>query len=66
MFKFLKTLFAGDGGSNGIKDKTEMNARIVETTPGYFVLFNSGSPVGTYSRARDARRGALRRGLTLA
>lgn len=42
-----------------------MTARIVNTQSGV-ALYVGSTPVATYSRARDARRGAARRGLTLA
>jgi hypothetical protein len=48
--------------------ENDMTATIVEKKNGKFGLFipKTGEEVGTYSRARDARRGAARRGLELA
>jgi hypothetical protein len=71
MFKFLKILFGIDylidGGTKVItqKDNT-MTAQIVPTATGGANLVTRNGIVATYARARDARRGALRRGLTLA
>lgn len=48
--------------------ENDMTATIVEKKNGKFGLFvpKTGEEIGTYSRARDARRGAARRGLELA
>lgn len=47
--------------------KEENMARIIQTNEfGRAQLFVDGVLVGSYSRARDAKRGAARRGLTLA
>lgn len=41
-------------------------ANIYPTSNGFVLLDEQGQSVGTYSRRRDAVRGANRRGLTLA
>lgn len=52
---------------NGPKPQKETNmARIVPISANQHGLYNDGQLVGTYARARDAKRGAARRGLTLA
>ena len=47
------------------KEKT-MTAKIIETTDGYVLLDKSDLTIGTYSRRRDAVRGAARRGFSIA
>lgn len=44
--------------------ENDMRATIEDTTNG-FVLWLGSQKLGTYSRRRDARRGALRRGLSV-
>lgn len=43
-----------------------MTAKIIETTDGYALLDKSDLTIGTYSRRRDAVRGAARRGFSVA
>lgn len=64
MFKFIRNLFT-DGGTQ-VKEIKDMTARIETTTYGAALkAAKTGLIIATYSRARDARRGAARRGLTL-
>ncbi len=63
MFKFLKAVF----GADYLFNMGEKNvARITTNNEGKAVLYSDGEAIGTYSRARDAKRAALRRGLTIA
>jgi hypothetical protein len=39
--------------------------KVIETTDGFNLVDRQGVIIGTYSRARDARRGARRRGLAV-
>lgn len=48
-----------------MKDDT-MTATIIETPTGYVLEDKSGLPIATYSRRRDAVRGASRKGFTVA
>lgn len=50
----------------GLSGETEMIARIQKLPTDKFALVTGGTVVGTYSRKRDAVRGASRRGLTVA
>jgi hypothetical protein len=71
MFKGIVNWFKGEGvremvpGGTNTGENT-MTAKIAPTSDGKFVLFTRGETVGTYSRKRDAVRGANRRGLTIA
>lgn len=61
MFNIIKNLFK--------TEKTDMFAMITETTEGFRLSNRYGEPIPglpTYSRARDARRGATRRGFAVA
>ena len=62
MFKFLKTFFTTN------TTETPMFAKITEFNGRFFITDRSGlALVDTdYSRARDAKRGALRRGFAVA
>lgn len=65
MIKFLKNLF----GINHLESfgETTMKATIVPLPTGEFGLMDrQGFLVQQYSRARDARRGAARRGFVVA
>lgn len=60
IFTNLKAFFTENVGVNTM-------ATIKELSNGKFALLDrQGFTVGSYSRARDARRGALRRGLAVA
>lgn len=70
MFNKFKTWFFGTeqvvGGivNEGVRD---MTATITPVTGNKFALVTrTGEVVSTYARARDAKRGAARRGLVLA
>ena len=47
-------------------EETIMTASIITTNDGRFGLLTRDGIVGRYGRQRDAKRGAVRRGLTLA
>jgi hypothetical protein len=67
MFKLFSWLGFGNEGWNGTREGVrDMKATITETN-GKFKLVekNTGRPIGTYSRARDAKRGATRRGYAI-
>jgi hypothetical protein len=61
MFTWIKNMFTSTEG------ETNMTAKIVPTEDGKFKLttLRTGT-VGTYSRRRDAVRGAKRRGFVVA
>jgi hypothetical protein len=60
VFSFVKGYFTENLGANTM-------ATIKELSNGKFALLDrQGSNIGTYSRARDARRGAMRKGLQVA
>lgn len=67
MFTAIKKLFGfetwGGGRSEGVR---EMTATITPTNNGFALITRTGEVVSTYSRERDAKRGAARRGLVLA
>jgi hypothetical protein len=56
----------GFGGFMTGENTMNNTARIVPTEDGKFALKNGRQTVATYARARDAVRGAERRGLTVA
>lgn len=71
MFKGIINWFKGGEqspfGMTTITGENTMTAKIVPTSDGKFALTTrTGSVFGTYSRKRDAVRGANRRGLTVA
>lgn len=47
------------------KKENTMKAFVKETNTGATLFMSDGAPVATYSRRRDAIRGATRRGLTI-
>jgi hypothetical protein len=57
MFNFFKSFF--------YSTKEAPVKATIQPLNGNFGLYSGGSLVGTYARARDAKRGATRRGLTL-
>lgn len=59
-FDFVKSILTDDSGVN------DMRATIIPTNSGKYQLLTADGLVGSYSRARDAQRGATRRGFTLA
>jgi hypothetical protein len=58
MFAFIKNLFS--------TEPTPMVAFIEQSPLGFNLVTRSGDTVGTYTRRRDAVRGAKRRGLAVA
>lgn len=73
--KLLSNLFAPLGGLWSFLTNFEtlykygdpvMTAKIIETNNGYALLDKSDLTIGTYSRRRDAVRGAARRGFSVA
>lgn len=48
-----------------LKERNDMTANIIETSNGFRLEDKSGLTIGTYSRRRDAVRGAARRGFTV-
>jgi hypothetical protein len=67
---FLKTIFGIDylvreGTGGFINKENTMTARITGTNGTFALVNKTGTVIQTYARARDAKRGALRRGLTL-
>ena len=58
--KFIKSILTDDIGEN------DMRATIIPTNNGKFQLLTADGLVGSYSRYRDASRGATRRGFILA
>lgn len=63
----LKWLRQNLGYATTVENKVEtMRATIVSDANGYTLMNALGNPVHTYSRRRDALRGAQRRGLQLA
>lgn len=72
VLKFIKTIFAwGEFVATGNTDKIfndegfEMKADIKRLPDGKYALITREGLEATYSRARDARRGAERRGFTV-
>lgn len=59
MFTAIKSFLFGE------KEDTSMKAFIISNTDGTFALRSGGETIGTYSRRRDAVRGANRRELHL-
>lgn len=57
MFNFIRNFFQED---------TTMFAKIEQHPFGFALKTRSGETLGTYSRRRDAVRGATRRGFTVA
>ncbi len=71
MLNTLKTMwawawFVATGDSEKIFNDGEKNMARIREVNGKYALVNNGQTIQTYSRARDARRGAERRGLELA
>ena len=69
MFKGIINWFKGDGGMQVVTNgETDMTATITKLNNGKFRLAtrDQSAIFGTYSRRRDAVRGATRRGLTVA
>lgn len=71
MLNTLKTAWAWawfvvTGDSEKIFNDGEKNMARIREVNGKYALVNNGQTIQTYSRARDARRGAERRGLELA
>lgn len=65
MFQWIKNMFTVEPTIT-IPGEINMTATIVPTSEGKFALTTrSGLTVGTYSRKRDAVRGATRRGYTV-
>lgn len=78
MFKYIKSIFAPEdtfeltNTFTGTEDETEFGvsrdgtARLRQMKNGKFrLLVNTNEVIGTYSRRRDAIRGAERKGLTI-
>jgi adenine-specific DNA glycosylase len=63
MFKFLSKFF---GIEYLVNYGENTMARIVSESNGRANLVVDGNVIASYARARDARRGASRRGLTVA
>jgi hypothetical protein len=70
LFNKFKTWFFGQdplGVTNTNEGVREMTATITPVTGNKFALVTrTGEVVSTYARARDAKRGAARRGLVVA
>lgn len=67
MFNWIKSWFVTDGGTLFNEGTRDMTATIIPTTNGkYGLVTRTGEFVGTYSRQRDAVRGAKRRGFEVA
>lgn len=62
MLSFLKNFFTAQQGVAS-KEDTTMFAKIEQVPYGFALTNRSGETVQTYSRRRDAVRGAQRRGL---
>jgi hypothetical protein len=68
LFTAIKTWF-GFGTREqapGAMKVNDMTATITPTNNGYALITRTGEVVSTYSRERDAKRGAARRGLVVA
>jgi hypothetical protein len=67
MFKWFKETFFNTNETWGGGKETTMKAFIENTANGRVALkeLSTGATITTYARARDAKRGATRRGLTL-
>lgn len=59
-FDFVKSILTDDSGVN------DMRATIIPTNNGKYQLLTTDGLVGSYSRSRDAIRGAKRRGFEIA
>lgn len=65
MLRNLYNWFLGSETTNNGESEMNNFAHIKPTDKG-FVLYGNEGPIQTYSRQRDAKRGATRRGLQLA